>query len=238
MTSQTVLRYLLPLPLVGVFIALTSAPLAAEDKPGTPITRSQVTAPLPPYVQKGNEVDARYRVYTERLKKFYEGLKARLAVEAPDLVKKLRDKSPKPVAYGYQIVPRLVADKPSPEKPSRVTSTSFSWGRTERFIDGDLKKLTALKEILQKSSERPAPARRPINEKMVTDYNQLEDNQRLIDHHVQYNRFWQNAIASEPARYDRLTRQHDAVLERQEIRDRLKMAIPADTAEELRTRRT
>ncbi len=96
--------------------------------------------------------------------------------------------------------------------------------------------LAGLEEKLQQLSKHPVAARRPKYEKMIAKYTRLEANQRPIDSHIRYNRFWQKAIAGEKARFDRLTRLHDDVLERQEIRDKLKKAPPADITIELRAR--
>ena len=158
-----------------------------------------------------------------------------LAQEAPDLVKKLEEISPKPVAYGYQIVPHIVPDKPL-TKPVQVTSRAYSWGRTEKLVYTELAKLADLEEKLQKLSKHPVAAPRPKYEMMLAKYTQLEANQRFIDGRIRYNRFWQKAIAGEKARFDRLTRLHDNVLERQEIRDKLNKLLPADTTKKLRAR--
>ena len=51
----------------------------------------------PPHLQRGDEVEARYRSYQERLERFFRDLAARLEAEAPDLLAKLREAPPAPV---------------------------------------------------------------------------------------------------------------------------------------------
>ncbi len=45
--------------------------------------------------------------------------------------------------------------------------------------------------------------------KLVRDYQTLVENQRTIDQYLEYNRFWQRSIASDKARFDRLTALYD-----------------------------
>lgn len=60
---------------------------------------------------------------------------------------------------------------------------------------------------------------RAASERLASDYSRLRERQGTIDAHVQYNRFWQRAIAANTLGYDRETALHDAVLERQAILD-------------------
>src|SRR5262249_41984113 len=100
---------------------------------------------LAPYIMRGDQVEAAYRAYSHRLEAFYTELKATLEVDASDLLGVLDAPPQKPSDYGYQILPRLVADTPSPV--SRVP-TSYSWPRTEKFISDESGKLNAAAERL------------------------------------------------------------------------------------------
>ncbi len=138
MNLTLILKYLLFLLMAFVSAALNPYLLAEEHKPAHAFATEPRDVVLPPYVQRGNDVTSRYPSYTARLSKLYEAMRALLSQEAPDLAKKL--KSPEPVAYGYQIVPHIVPDKPL-TKPLRVTSRACSWGRTEKLIYTELAKL-------------------------------------------------------------------------------------------------
>ena len=177
-------------------------------------------APRPPYLQRGDEVEARYRSYQERLDRFFQDLGARLEPEAPDLLAKLRETPPTPVAYGYGILPKLV---PAPPRPSgaRIASVSYSWRRTEGFIDRDVGRLEKLDMRLAPAAEMTAEDRRREWAKMVDEYRTLAANQKLIASHIEYNRLWQREITRNRRGYDLGTSLHDAVLERQALLDTL-----------------
>ena len=198
------------------------APLGTAQMASVPgvIAPPQQTV-LPPYVQRGKEVDTQYRAYTMRLQTFYHTLRTVLTREAPDLVLQLSRTPPQAVVYGYQIVPSLIADKPRRAKPARATSTSYSWKRTLTMLDRAGTTLTTAEGTLQGLAGRSHAARRVVYERLISGYEHLEKNQRLIDQHLQYNRFWQREIAAAPMRFAQLTRLHDAVLERQTLHDAL-----------------
>ena len=77
-------------------------------------------APAPPWVRRGQVVEARQAAYRERLRRTYEALRARVERDAPDVLPALASASPRPVRLGYQILPRLVADAPRPSERARA----------------------------------------------------------------------------------------------------------------------
>ena len=116
--------------------------IRAEERMPTPRLATPPQRPtLPPYVQRGNAVEARYIAYAERVGVFHEALRAALREEAPGLVEQLSKEPPQPVAYGYQIIPRLVRDGPRPKKLPRFSRISYSWPRTEKLLGGELAEL-------------------------------------------------------------------------------------------------
>jgi hypothetical protein len=232
---RLLLCVLLLLGLIGS-VALSPLPRAEEHTPALSIVTQSETTPLPPYIQRGNEVTARYHAYTSRLGRFHGALHALLARNAPDLATPLKEAPPQPVASGYQILPRLIADAPLSEPSPRPISTAYSWRRTEQLLAGEQAKLAVLETSLQELLSHPAVARRPAYAELVAEYQQLEVNQRRIDDHIQYNRFWQQAIATDRARFDHLTRLHDAVLLRQAICDAFQTTLSPDAAAALRAR--
>ncbi|HEY3150255.1 MAG TPA: hypothetical protein VGK65_01195, partial [Candidatus Binatia bacterium] len=63
---------------------------------------------------------------------------------------------------------------------------------------------------------------RLIFERLAAEFRRMGEQQRNIDAHIQYNRFWQAAIAADRAGYDLETALQNEVLERQGILDGLK----------------
>ena len=179
---------------------------------------------VPPYMKRSNEVEARYRAYVEKLEEYRHKLRKELTKEAPDLAKKIETEPQKPVEYGYQLLPKLIADGPKTRKQPRPASVSYSWPRTGKLIDGELSKLAASGEKLNGLSKLNIEKRRAIYEKLANDFKPLAENHKRIDEHLQYNRFWQKAIVEDKPRFDRETRLHDAVLERETILEKLKRA--------------
>ena len=202
-----------------VLALLAGAPLCGEAEQG--VTTAQIAVAVPPYVRRGDEVEARYRAYRDRLQHLYEVLFARAKRDAPALFPTLEAASPKPVLHGYQILPKLVPDAPPPSERPRAKSSWYSWPWTEQLIDRDRQKLDRLEAELDRLATLTATERKAAYEKMVADYRQLAQSQRMIDAHIQYNRLWQPAIANDKPGYDRQTALHNAVLERQAILDAL-----------------
>ena len=181
------------------------------------------TAPAtsPSYVTRGDQVEGRYRSYRERLERFHDRLAERVKEFGLDLSAKLIAAAPQPIPHGYQILPKFAAEIAPPAKKPRATSTGFSWPRTDQLIDQGSKVLTGLEKQLEEVSARPGAERRAAYENLVDEFRRLSDGRKLIDSNIQYNRLWQFDIATYRAEYDRQTRLHNAVLERQAILDAL-----------------
>src|SRR5437667_3407446 len=202
-----------------VLALLAGAPLCGEAEQG--VTTAQIAVAVPPDVRRGDEVEARYRAYRDRLQHLYEVLSARAKRDAPALFPTIEAARPKPVSHGYQILPKLVPDAPPPSERPRAKSSWYSWPWTEQLIDRDRQKLDGLEAELDRIATLTATERKAAYEKMVADYRQLSQSQRTIDAHIQYNRLWQPAIANDKPGYDRQTVLHSAVIERQAILDAL-----------------
>jgi hypothetical protein len=176
-------------------------------------------ASTPGYVTRGDQVESRFRYYRERLERFHDRLAERIKEFGLDLLPKLKAAAPQPIPHGYQILPRFAADKASPAKQPRATSTGFSWPRTDQLLDQGFKVLAGLEGQLEEISARPGQERRAAYEKLIDDFRRLSDGRKLIDANIQYNRLWQFNIATYKPAYDRQTRLHNAVIERQAILD-------------------
>ncbi len=217
--AKSLLLALAAVPILGLIHLLGSDGVYERAAPGA--TAAASASSLPPYVRRGDEVEARYLAYRGRLERFYETLSTRVAAEAPDLHPKLKAEPPKPVPRGYQILPRLVPDAPRPTGRPRPKSRWYSWPWTERLMEGEIQKIEGFRTELERVPTLTPAERRAAYEKLLADYRQLIASQRTIDSHIQYNRLWQQAIADNRPGFDHVTALHDAVLERQAILDAL-----------------
>jgi hypothetical protein len=196
-------------------LTLHAGPAAAD---GAPLPTSMGP---PAHVRRGDEVEARYRPYRARLERFFEALGGRLEGEAPDLHAKLKTAPPEPLPHGYQILPKLVPDPPPKPAASRIASASYSWRRTESFIERDLGRLEKVEARLEATVRSSGEDRRSEWQKLVDEYRTLAANQKLIASHIEYNRFWQGEIARHRGGYDVQTSLYDCVFERQALLEAL-----------------
>lgn len=176
--------------------------------------------PAPTHIWRGNLVQEHYLMHAKRLQGYYESLLATFKANAPDLLPMLE--SPKPPQYGYQILPKLIADTPLPDERLRLQSAWYSWPWTDELIASELKEIVRAAAELNGTRALNATSRRRLYETLARNYTQFRQRQKNIDAHIQYNRLWQAAIASNRSGYDLQTVLHNAVLERQAILEALK----------------
>ncbi len=176
---------------------------------------------LPAYIKRGDEVEKYYTQYTDKLKSVHEKLTQAVIKYAPEYRERLSEEAPAPVNDGYQVLPLLIPDhlKGVPE-PIPPASISYSWKRTMIFIDQELPRVNEQEEKLKSLTSLGPQERKNILNRMLDEFPILQDNQKLIDHHIHYNRFWQKTINEDKKRFDRLTQLHDAVLELEELKKR------------------
>jgi len=109
--------------------------------------------------------------------------------------------------YGFGMLPGIV-DTPLPANPP-VSVFNYSWPITDGYIAGEKIKLdqadASLRNLSSVSSEEKSTAIRNL----ILEYRKLLVNQRTIDQYVQYNQFWQRAIAQNRTRFDQLTKVYD-----------------------------
>ena len=167
-------------------------------------------------MRRGDDVDAAYRAFVDRLDRYHTRLRETLERDAPDLADKLTKDPPAPIEYGYQLVPKLRPGK-SATRAARPRSISYTWPRTQQIIDGQVTKLARDERALDRIHTRGDAERRTTYDVLIERYPLLERNQRIADQHVKHNRFWQPVIARSPGRFARQTGLHDAVVEREAI---------------------
>ena len=183
------------------------------------ISTPQSALSFPAYVQRGNQVQENYQSYSKHLGGYYKSLVNTLRKSAPDLLSLLD--APTPIERGYQILPEIISDAPAQEH-ARARATGYSWPWTERLIDQELRELLRSAAALSRAQAMNATQSRAVLEKLALDYRRRRERQRNIDAHLQYNRFWQAAIATDRGGYDRETALFNEVFARLEILDGLK----------------
>jgi hypothetical protein len=214
MHTQVFLPLSIRLTAIGVFCFLVFG--TGHQSTGTP--RSAL--PFPAYLQRGNQVQASYQSYSKYLGGYYKSLVNTLRDCAPDLLSRLD--APDSIKQGYQILPAILSDPP-PQEHIPARATGYSWQWTDRLIDQEMRELLRSAATLSVAQAMSATQSRAVLEKLVLDYRRRRERLSNIDAHVQYNRFWQAAIAADRAGYDRETMLFNEVLARLEIHDGVKV---------------
>jgi hypothetical protein len=198
-------------------VFLSSAAFVALNHPGDETRQSSRQSNVPLHVQRGDKVQEKYDDYTERLHVYYASLVAALGSRAPELLAIL--KPPHPLQHGYQVLPTIIADPAPSTKPARAQSAQYSWPWTDYLIDRALSDVRRSEYELKRALSLEPRMRRIVYQQLAARYRHFREQQQNIDAHIQYNRLWQGAIATDRAKYDRENVLHDQVLKRQEILD-------------------
>ena len=165
----------------------------------------------PAYVTSGDGVEQQFRAYRSRLAEFRTSLRVLVAEGAPDLLEELADAPPRAVVYGYQILPSIVDATPGGSGGS-VSSFTYSWPTTEGYVDGESEKLARATAGLARVRTTQADRRRQLLVALVDEYRTLVHDQRTVEQYIQYNRFWQQAIAEDRPRFDQLTTLYNSMV--------------------------
>lgn len=157
----------------------------------------------PPYVTEGDRIEQEFAQHRDRLEAFFVELRTLIEQGVPALVPELEpdDAPPRTGVYGYQMLPPIVEEyKQDPGE--RITTFTYSWGVTRSYIESEEGKLDdawiGLRRLAMAIDEDRA-------RRLIGQYHELVDNQKVIDQYVQYNRFWQREIARNRSRFDRFT---------------------------------
>ena len=171
------------------------------------------------YIERGEEVERHYEVYRERLANYYAALLDAVKKNAPDLLAHLQ--SPEPIAHGYQILPVIMRDA-HVQTPAHTGPVAYSWPWTDELIATAVRQIVRSETDLRRTISLGVIERRAILQRLVHGYAEQSGRVENIDAHIQYNRLWQTAIASDRAGFDRATALYGAVVERQSIIEALK----------------
>lgn len=162
-------------------------------------------------------MEQRYKLHRDQLERFFAVLSARVDTDAPEL--KGRLVPPAPVAFGYQIVPNLLADPARTPQRSRIRLSPFSWPRTDSIINRGRDALAALQAKLDTVDRVTADKRRQAYASIVDDYRKAVDNQKFMASVIEYNRLWQSEIARLIPSYRINNQLRDAAFARQALLD-------------------
>jgi hypothetical protein len=172
------------------------------------------TGERPPYLLEGDRVEQAFQVYRDRLYAFFASLRgmvdqqpANTAAALPRLQQ--QDAPPLAVAarYGYGVLPRIV-ETPPPANPP-VSVFNYSWPITDCYIAGENIKLDQVEAELRNVSYAAPEQKTTVISNLILEYRKLLANQRTIDQYIQYNEFWQQAIAQDRPRFDQLTKVYE-----------------------------
>jgi hypothetical protein len=210
--------------IVLVFLALQAIPVLSGAQDIGPVGAVASATVRAPYLKRGDQLEAKYAAYRKELEVFYKDLRRRVEKAAPGLRSKLEP--PAEVPYGYQILPRIVADTPATGTNARIKLSPFSWSRTDSLLVRDRGKLEMLKPMLSDARN----GRPPDYAKLVDEYRKLEAGQKLIARQIQYNRFWQGDVATHAWWYGKLKSLQAVALERERLNDSLpRVGAPVKT---------
>jgi hypothetical protein len=201
--------------LVPASIGLLAAYLLLENVCCEAPPKFYQRAIAPIYLQRSHLVQEHYQLYSKRLETYYASLSGALKAMAPDLLSMLE--SPRPPRHGYGILPKITTGAVPPEGRLRGRSAWYSWPWTDTLIDTELDEISRCEAKLRHAGELNLVARRGVYESLARDYGEIRERQQNIDAHIQYNRLWQAAIASDRAGYDRESVLYDKVIERHAI---------------------
>ena len=159
----------------------------------------------PPYAREGDRISHLFRAHRDRLEQFFEDLRSTVQRELPpadaaELLRRLEKAPPQTGVYGYGLLPRIV-DIPQP--PTPIRSFSYSWPITEGYVQAEGHKLESARSNLGRLSG--SADKLALLSELVDRYGRLVRDQTTVDQYIEYNRFWQRAIAESRPRYDRLT---------------------------------
>jgi hypothetical protein len=167
----------------------------------------------PSYVREGDRVEQRFREYRERLNAFFLHLRSMVdqqpagtAVTLPPLQQQ-EAPAPSNARFGFGVLPRIV-DAPPPANPP-VSTFSYSWPITDGYITGENIKLDRAEASLNNAGNGSSQSKAGAISDLILEYRKLLVNQRTIDQYIQYNQFWQRAIAQDRPRFDQLTHVYD-----------------------------
>ena len=101
MGSDAGLIRVLLIIVIGYITFFASSPLAQERSSVRSKASQAETGSLSPYIQRGNEVSARFHAFSAILTEFHRDLQVRLMKAAPDLARQFKDKPGSRKTAGY-----------------------------------------------------------------------------------------------------------------------------------------
>jgi hypothetical protein len=172
------------------------------------------TGEQPSYAREGDRVEQTFRAHRDRLNAFFTVLRSMIDQQPPSAaaaLPRLQPQDAPPLVttarYGYGVLPRIVDTPPAANPP--VSVFNYSWPITDGYIVGESIRLNQAEADLRNVPNVAADAKTELIANLILEYRKLLANQRTIDQYIQYNHFWQNAIAQDRGRFDELTKVYE-----------------------------
>jgi len=128
------------------------------------------------------------------LEVIHEILTGRAKVENPELLEILEPEPPKPLEYGYGVLPEINKTAPLKDIQPKETYYYIRWLETE--FDPEYVKASELKDTVQQQATAPL---KPL----VDEYGRLKKRLALLESHLSYHLQWQKALVETPAFFAR-----------------------------------
>lgn len=148
------------------------------------------------FANASEAVKAAYQAYLVQMSSVLA--EARSACKRVDakICEELSTNPPKPLATGYQVLPKLKNNLPYAEKPRKtgVQKSYYSWPRTLQFIEREVSIVSECKEKLKALARLEKVDAKIVLKKTIQDIVEIQHAQSTIDEHVKYNDFWQSRI--------------------------------------------
>jgi hypothetical protein len=167
----------------------------------------------PPYMREGDRIEQQFGAYRARLNTFFGMLRSMIdqqPASATAILPRLQQEDAPPSAgnrYGFGVLPRIVDALPPANQP--VSAFNYSWPITDGYIAGENFKLDQAEAELRNVADVSSDAKTTLIRNLIFEYRNLLSNQRTIEQYIQYNQFWQRAIAEDRTRFDRLTKVYE-----------------------------
>lgn len=164
-----------PFILVLASSALLAAPSRAQELPWREASR---------------RVEARRDTIARRLEVVVPRLRAACA-DRPDLLARLDEEPPKPLAVGWGLLPPIAPDAPLPPSPRRPEEARFSLAELEEWAGRELGRLAGIDAAIDAPDGDLANA--------VEEERLARENLRRIESQIAYHAFWQPEAAKHRA---------------------------------------
>ncbi len=182
------------LVLLGFNLALTAAlhvtaPVALMQSATCADSATALAPAGPPWLAAVERVVCTKTLLAGALARAHTLLKSRATAEAPALISRIAPEPPRPISYGYGLLPELTTD--GPEGKVALAESRYSLQALTTASAGYLRDAERL-------VARAAPKDEPL-ETLVADFERLRGQLHYLESSISYHRFWQKSAVEYPA---------------------------------------